>query len=56
MSAIQEQAKPMLEEIIPQVYIPELDMSKLAGVMNKVWFFNQLVIAEKPEVEAEKPF
>jgi hypothetical protein len=56
MSAIQEQAKPMLEEFIPQVYIPELDMSKLSGIMDKSWFFNQLVLVEDAEAEAEKPF
>ena len=61
MSAKLEQAKPMLEGFIPQTYIPELDLSKLSRqtVMNKSWFYNLLVIIEKPEAvpeQSDKPF
>ena len=54
--AKQEQAKPVLEEFNSQTYIPELDLSKLSSqtVMNKSWFYNQLVIVEKPEVVPEQ--
>jgi len=46
MSALQEQPKPILGEYIPQVYVPELDVSKLSGAMNKTWFYNQLIDEE----------
>ena len=60
--AKQEQAKPVLEEFNSQTYIPELDLSKLSLKpqiecelrMDKSWFFNQLVIGEKPEVVPEQ--
>lgn len=58
MSALQEQPKPILGEYIPQVYVPELDVSKLSGAMSKTWFYNQIISEEillKPDPYTSPP-